>query len=150
MRLLLIGVLIALAACTSIGGGAKKTTLQCPDCREFQVNLVFDGDTVISTSDRVVRLFGVDAPEEGQRCASEAKTRLRELAGDAIRLEDGPTSTDEFGRMLAYVYTMDGDSVDEILIREGLATASAGQGQHREFLLGLEREAKTRDVGCLW
>lgn len=150
MKLLVVGVLLALTACAFIPEDAVETTLQCDDCREAQVELVFDGDTVIITGDRVVRLFGVDAPELGQRCASEATKRLRELAGDTIRLEDGPRLTDEFGRMTAYVYTVDGVSVDEILVREGLAIASTGAGQHRNILVNLEKEARTRETGCLW
>lgn len=150
MKLLVISVFLALTACAFIEGEAVETTLRCADCREVQVNLVFDGDTVITTSDRVTRLFGVDAPERGQRCASEATKRLRELAGETIRLENGPRLTDEYGRMTAYVYTLDGASVDEILIREGLATASTRDGQHRDHLVILEKEARTRDTGCLW
>ena len=34
-----------------------------------------DGDTFVSGPSRV-RLFGIDAPEVGQRCATEATTRL--------------------------------------------------------------------------
>ena len=146
----MIGVLLALTACAFVGSDEEETALRCADCRKFQVGRVFDGDTVISPSDRVVRLFGVDAPEEGQRCAAEATKRLRELAGTTIRLEDGPTPTDEFGRMSAYAYTLDGVSIDEILVREGLANASTGKGQHREYLSELEWEAKTKDAGCLW
>ena len=150
MRLLTIGVFLALSACTGIGGDAVETTLRCADCPEVQIDLVFDGDTVITTGDRVVRLFGVDAPERGQRCASEATKRLRKLSGGTIRLEDGPRLTDQYGRRLAYVYTKDGASIDEVLIREGLATAWTRDGQHRDHLVELEREARMKDVGCLW
>ena len=147
---LLITVLAAMTACAFIGGDDEETTLQCANCRDAEVERVFDGDTLITTSDRVIRLYGVDAPEGEERCASKAAERLRELAGGTIRLEDGPSRTDELGRTTAYVYTQDGASVDEILIREGLATASTGAGQHRGFLANLELEAKTKDAGCLW
>ena len=103
-----------------------------------------------TTRGRVVRLFGVDTPERGERCASEARQRLRKLAGGKVRLEDGPRLTDRFGRVLAYVYTVDGLSIDEILIREGLATAWSVDGQHRDDLVGLEKETKERGTGCLW
>ena len=110
---------------------------------------IIDGDT-LDTSKGRVRLFGVDTPERGQRCAIEATERLQELAGDTVRLEDGPRLTDQFGRILAYVFTQDGMSIDETLIREGLATAWARDGQHRDFLVGLERGARRKYAGCLW
>ena len=41
-------------------------------------------------------------------------------------------------------------SSDEILIREGLATAWTRDGQHRDLLVELELLAKRSDTGCLW
>ena len=49
--------------------------------------------------------------------------------------------------MLAYVYTQNGISIDEVLIREGLATAWTRDGQHRDYLVGLEREAQDNGQG---
>ena len=146
MRLCFLSVILALAACTAT---VAETTLRCADCPEAQVVRIIDGDT-LDTSKGRVRLFGVDAPERGQRCATEATERLRELAGDEVRLEDGPRLTDPFGRTLAYVYTENGASIDEALIREGLATAWTRDGQHRDYLVGLEREAQRKGAGCLW
>ena len=150
MRLLAIGVFLVLTACAFVKDDTVETTLWCDSCREVQVTGVFDGDTVIIAGDRVVRLFGVDAPEGNERCAKEATERLRELAGGMVRLEDGPWSTDEFGRRTAYLYTVDGASIDELLIREGLVTASTKGGQHKSYLVNVEKEARTTDVGCLW
>lgn len=116
--------------------------------RAMVVNVI-DGDT-LDTSRGRVRLVGVDTPERGQRCAVEATDRLRALAGDTVRLEDGPRLIGPFGRRLAYVYTEDGASIDEALIRDGLATAWTRDGQHRGYLVGLEREAQMRGTGCLW
>jgi len=123
--------------------------LRCADCPAVQVVRIIDGDT-LDTSKGRVRLFGVDTPERGERCATEATERLRQLAGDTVRLEDGPRLTDTYGRTLAYVYTVDGISIDAALIREGFATAWTRDGQHRDMLVGLEREAQIAGVGCLW
>ena len=35
-----------------------------------------------------------------------------------VRVELGPQSKDRYGRLLYYVYTQDGDSIDEILVSE--------------------------------
>ena len=58
--------------------------------------------------------------------------------------------SDRFGRILAYVYTADGISIDAALIREGLATAWTRDGQHRDYLVGLEREARRQGARRLW
>ena len=145
MRIALIGLVAAIAACTSI----EETNLLCVDCIETSVIRVIDGDS-LDTGRGLVRLFGVDTPERGQRCYSKAKDRLQRLAGNSIRLEPGPRATDQYGRLLAYTYTKDGLSIDEILVREGLASAWTKDGQHREYLVSLEQEARRNKSGCLW
>jgi len=146
----ILGVVIALLIWFgSTDPDSNETSLRCLDCPESSLIRVVDGDT-LDTSRGRVRLFGVDTPERGESCASEATDRLQELAGGSVRLEDGPRATDSFGRLLAYVYTADGLSIDEILIREGLATAWTRDGQHRDLMEGLEREARRKDSGCLW
>ena len=125
------------------------TTLCCRTCENIPVTRVIDGDAFVSGPFRV-RLFGIDAPEAGERCASVATVRLRRLAGNNVRVELGPRTEDRFGRLLYYLYTDAGDSIDETLVREGLAVAWTGDGQHRELLISVEQEARRDGVGCLW
>jgi endonuclease YncB( thermonuclease family) len=146
MRLVLMAIIALCFACTASIAG---TVLRCDDCAAVGVSRVIDGDTFELDAGRV-RLFGVDTPELGERCVSEAIGRFNELASKSVRLEDGSRLTDQFGRRLAYVYTEDGISIDETLVREGLATAWPGDGQHRDFLVGLEQEARRTETGCLW
>ncbi len=68
----------------------------------FKVTRVIDGEELR------IRLYGVDSPEKGEPCFEEATDRLRELAGDEVRVELGPRSQDRYGRLLYYVYTQDG------------------------------------------
>ena len=145
-----VAILAAVTGCAFVADDEIKTTIECADCREAQVSRVFDGDTVIIPNDRVVRMYGINAPEGDQECASGAKKRLQELAGDAVLLEDGPSLTDELGRKSAYLFTQGGASIDEVLIREGLANASGREGQYRAQLSITEKEARTRGDGCLW
>ena len=67
-----------------------------------------------------------------------------------MRVELGPRSGDRFGRLLYYVYTDAGDSIDETLVGEGLAVAWTRDGQHRDYLVSVEQEARRDAVGCLW
>jgi micrococcal nuclease len=134
-----------LMACFS--GIAGSTTIYCPDCPGIPVHRVIDGDTFVS-SDTTVRLYGVDAPERGEPCYKEATERLRELASDSVRVESGPRPEDWYGRMLYYVYDIGGSSIDEMLVREGLAKAWTKYGQHRDVLLAAESRAEEHERGC--
>jgi endonuclease YncB( thermonuclease family) len=44
---------------------------------------------------------------------------------------------------------MDGESIDEMLVREGLALAWLEDGQHRNVLIAAEGRTKEAGVGCL-
>tara|TARA_B100000315_G_scaffold246065_1_gene272923 strand:+ start:691 stop:1179 length:489 start_codon:yes stop_codon:yes gene_type:complete len=151
-RFLPVFFVIALAASACSGApslGEYPTTLRCPDCPTLSVTRIVDGDTFDSPQGRV-RLFGVDTPERGERCQNQASSGLKQLAGGLARVEAGPRAKDPGGRLLYYVYTEAGNSIDEILVREGLARAWTRDGQHRDHLAALEREARARSAGCLW
>ncbi len=114
---------------------------------------VIDGDTIdalIGGREERVRLYGVDVPERGDRCAGEATDRTEELIKGGVRLEPGPRERDRYGRLLAYVYTADGLSVDAQLIAEGLAYAWRDDGQHRNDFVAIEESARAAGTGCLW
>lgn len=120
--------------------------------RATVVNVV-DGDTIDVTVGGVeerVRLYGVDTPERGDPCFFEAAARTEALTREGVLLEPGPRARDRYGRLLAYVYTTDGVSVDAQLIAEGLGTAWREDGQHRDAFVAIEGSARAAAVGCLW
>ena len=156
-RIFLSLVFLAVAAYAIGGlvGNGCDTDLCCEECRELDVARIIDGDTFVSGVSGVsggdrVRLYGMDTPEVGERCFREATERLRELAGDRVRVESGPRPRDGFGRLLYYIYTESGASIDEKLVREGLARAWTRDGQHRDYLVGLEAQTRRDGTGCLW
>ena len=122
----------------------------CPGCEIISVNRIVDGDTFVSGGDGV-RLFGMDTPEVGESCYSEATARLSELAKDAVRVESGPRARDPPSADYFSTSTPSpAESIDEMLVREGYAKAWARDGQHRGVLMDLERDAQENSVGCLW
>ena len=133
------------------------------------VRSVIDGDTIdVSTVGRV-RLLGIDAPEiahrpsrtarrSGERSpesdapfAREARDRLMSLLLHRwIRLEyDGP-ALDTYQRHLAYVLTEDGQFVNALMVREGLARVSVRVPLSRlDELQRAERDAQSARRG-MW
>lgn len=96
------------------------------------VRHVLDGDSVILTDQRQVRLIGINAPEFGkdgkpdEPLAAAARDRLRELVqGKSVRLVLEEEQRDHYGRWLAHLQLPDGTSVEEVLLKEGLASAIA-------------------------
>ena len=144
--LALVGIIVA---DSYLLGQGCDTELCCESCSPLAVVRVIDGDTFVSP-EGPVRLYGIDAPEVGERCASQATQRMRALAGDEVRVERGPRASDRYGRSLYYIYTEGGDSIDEILVREGLAVAWTADGQHLQYLMSLADRARNEGVGCLW
>jgi micrococcal nuclease len=96
------------------------------------VRTVFDGDTIDVANVGRVRLLGIDAPEIGRvydtaaPFGREARDRLVALVLHRwIRLETEGQQTDMYDRRLAYVLTEDGQFVNAVLVREGLARVTA-------------------------
>jgi micrococcal nuclease len=121
------------------------------------VTAVFDGATINVATVGRVRLLGIDAPKRGHDLdvvapfARHAKTRLTALVLHRwVRLEWDGTPTDTYNRHRAYVLTEDGQFVNALLLREGLARVSAGPSPSRlEELQRAEAEAQTFRRG-LW
>jgi endonuclease YncB( thermonuclease family) len=68
----------------------------------------------------------------------------------AVRLEADARNEDEYGRLLRYVFTNDGVSVDAALVSEGLAEAWRDDGRYVNRLTILETDARQHGTGCLW
>jgi micrococcal nuclease len=90
---------------------------------------VIDGDTItVALEGRVetIRYLGIDAPEmkaSDPYFGRLAKQRNRSLvAGESVMLYQGDTDSDDFGRLLRFVYVEE-VFVNRLLVEEGLATS---------------------------
>lgn len=90
------------------------------------VTAVIDGDTIevsMGGASYRVRYIGMDTPEVGQACGSEAtQANAALVAGQTVRMVKDVSETDRFGRLLRYVYV--GDTfVNGALVAGGWAVA---------------------------
>jgi len=101
--------------------------------------------------------MGIDAPEldderaEFCELAEEAAGYNRELVeGKTLRLEKDVSETDEYGRLLRYVY-VDDTFINAELVREGLAWAKVYEPdtKYQDCLEELEAEARQAGRG-IW
>lgn len=121
------------------------------------VRAVIDGDTIDVASVGRVRLLGIDAPETAHQYETaapfgrEAKARLTSLVLHRwVRLERDGQERDVYDRHLAYVLTEDGQCVNTVLVREGLARVSVRQPITRlDELQRAERDAQSARRG-MW
>jgi len=114
---------------------------------------VIDGDTIevqLEGKRETVRYYGIDTPERQERCYEEAKKRNEELADRHVLLMADARDRDSGGRLLRYVFTLDGYSIDAALVAEGFAHAWTWDGSYRDALIALEEEAQREGRGCLW
>lgn len=108
------------AACRPPAAGEQATVAQH-----------YDGDTLRLADGRRVRLLGIDTPEMNHRrglpqpLARQALARTQSLLprGGLVRLTRDRQTRDRYGRELAHAFRPDGSSVEETLLREGLAVA---------------------------
>jgi micrococcal nuclease len=107
-------------------------------------------DVTIGGRPERVRIFGIDTAERGEACFTEGTERLRALAGVEVRLLPDARERDRNGRLLRYVYTPGGTSIDALMIAEGLAHAWTSDGALRDPLVALEARTHADRRGCLW
>lgn len=119
---------------------------------------VIDGDTLIVEIDgkeEKVRLIGVDCPElhsEGKGAeflASEAKDFMEEsVLGKKVSLRSDIEDSDVYGRKLRYVFTEKGFSLNEELLKKGLALVINGFAfREKRKYLTLQSEALNKGRG---
>lgn len=126
--------LVAMTAILVAGGYGGYTLIKEKDLESlrsgnvatYEVKRVIDGDTFELADGDVVRMLGVDTPEEKECYADESKEALKKLIeGKKVELRKDVTGVDDFGRLLRYVILVNNSPlennilVDEYMVREG-------------------------------
>ena len=134
-------------------GNSPNLCLKDQPTETALIERVSDGDTVVLTDKRRVRVIGLNtlelnsAAENDKLWAQRAKARLEELTTDGtVTLMLGNDEFDRYGRTLAHIVLPDNTLVAEILISEGLAFAvTVGANNRCTFSLH-ESEQRARDA----
>jgi len=123
-----------------------------------KVKFVYDGDTILLDSGEQVRYLGINAPEidhedgKSEFMAHAARSlNVKLVKGALVRLEYDREKRDQYGRLLAYVFSENGDMVNALLVRKGLAHVvfMNQKLKHRDILLACQRKAMEGRIG-IW
>lgn len=146
----------------------SPTTIQVSYSTQKQivkVENVIDGDTIVIEGNKKVRYIGMDTPElhhpkKSVQCfgkeAMEENKRLVE--GKKVILQKDVSETDQYGRLLRYVWLSDEASpsakglfVNEYLVHEGYAHVATFPPDvtYVELFMNAEKEAREQMKG-LW
>lgn len=123
------------------------------------VTRVIDGDSIVVTGDRRVRLILVDTPESVHPDKSKNSAEGREasayvkafLSDQTVYLEKDVSDTDRYGRLLRYVYLEDGTFVNEKIVRDGYGKIATfpPDVKYKDLILEAQRDAEKNNRG-LW
>lgn len=118
----------------------KKIITFNPTRATYTVTEVLDGDTIKIDTGEKVRYIGIDAPEQNEPMGLSAKKYNERLVlGKAVRLAFDREKTDQYGRILAYIY-VGNMLVNERLLEEGYARVETFKGMRKPSLLpGLQK-----------
>jgi endonuclease YncB( thermonuclease family) len=126
-----------------------------PQGDRAQVEWVYDGDTIeVSLNGRTydVRYIGVDTPERDEYYYEEAFDYNMDLVrGETVILVRDVSDTDQYGRLLRYIYLPDGTFVNAELIRNGMArlVTFPPDTAQTDYFRSLETQARRDGVG-MW
>jgi micrococcal nuclease len=154
---------ITALACAALAATAGAATLPPKLARGGQfarIEFVIDGDTVVLTNGRHVRLVQIDTPEVyySPECYGKQASRITKHLlppGTAVRLYREPKTdaVDAYGRLLRYVFRVrDGLDVNVHLVRIGAAAPyfyDYRRGRYARLLVRLGLRARRHHLG-LW
>ena len=115
------------------------------------ITRIIDGDTFYLEDERV-RLIGINTPESYEECYNKGTEKLKELILDKqVFLEKGVLETDEYGRLLRYVF-VDDIFVNLEMIRSGYAYSWKIEPDIKYSVQfeDTENYARENGIGCLW
>ena len=90
------------------------------DAVQFKLKRISDGDTVVTTEDTRIRLWGIDTPERDQQHGTDATAALTEMLNNQ-KLYLETKDVDRYGRTVGVIYTADGDEINLELVCDGHA-----------------------------
>ena len=117
---------------TAFGFNCVSKSLSAPE--KAKVKWIYDGDSLLLTDKRKIRIIGIDTPEtkhhkqKAQAYGAKAREALRALLKKhhyQVILRYGNEREDRFGRILAHVYLPDGTNVSNWLLERGFAKTLA-------------------------
>ena len=118
---------------------------------------VIDGDTIVLSNGEKVRLIGVDTPETKhpqkpvEYYGKEATAFTKKMVGGrVVKLKYDVQRRDEYDRLLAYVYLMNGTFLNAEIIKQGYGHAyTRFPFKYMEQFKQYEKEAREAKRG-LW
>ena len=138
------------------------TLLLCPiiSCSNSQILIctkVVDGDTIIISNGERVRLIGVDTPETNrpnkpvEYFGKEATAFTNSMVGGkVVKLKYDQQRRDKYGRLLAYVFLVDGTFLNAEIIKQGYGNVfTRFPFKYMEEFRQYEKEAREAKRG-LW
>jgi micrococcal nuclease len=123
-----------------------------------KVKWINDGDTIVLTDGRHVRYIGINAPEiahdhhKAEAFGYAAKKINQSLfRSKMVRLEFDKEKYDRYGRLLAYIYLLDGTFINKEMIEKGYAylLPRSPNVKYEKTLLQTQREAMSAKQG-MW
>ena len=121
--------------------------------KEAKVKRVIDGDTIELSNGQIVRLVGVNAPNNSEEYEEKATEFTKNLIeGKKVNLEYDSYKSDRFGRILAYVI-IDNKNLAIELVKRGLARVTIYEKRkpliYQDQLLQAQNQAKRNKLGLL-
>lgn len=171
VRFLVVGILSTVLLCGVVLYGSyilrawspslfslPGALFQTGDDTWVRVTRIVDGDTFEIEGGKKVRYIGINAPESvhprrSAQCFGTEASHFNQglIEGKRVRMQKDISEMDRYGRLLRFVYLEDGTFVNEQLVREGYAFASAypPDTAQSEFFTQAETSARMEQRG-LW
>ena len=118
------------------------------DATPFTLKRVTDGDTIVTSDDTRIRLWGIDTPERDQPYGGKATEALKSLLRwEKLYLET--KNVDRYGRTVGVIYTADGEEINLMMVCDGHAWWYQRYAKRAHDYKDCQEEAQENQLG-LW
>ena len=93
--------------------------LSKPEAELITISRVIDGDTIVDSKNRTIRLLNINTPEKSEFFSKESTEFMKSFQDQQLKLEI--TGQDKYQRYLARLHTLSNEYLNLIIVQKGLA-----------------------------
>jgi micrococcal nuclease len=93
--------------------------LSKPEAEIITILRVIDGDTIVDSQNRTIRLLNINTPEKSETFSKESTDFMKSFQDQKLKIEI--TGQDKYKRYLARLHTLNNNYLNLLIVEEGLA-----------------------------
>ena len=119
--------------------------LSKPEAELITISRVIDGDTIVDSKNRTIRLLNINTPEKSEAFSKESTEFMKAFQEQQLKIDI--TGQDKYKRYLARLYTLNDQYINLQIVKEGLAKPFLVQNSESKIFQQSLQQAISQEKG---